>query len=132
MRLCKILLDTSTLLLVGEGVDLEIELREDLDCDKIELYTLDVIVDELRSLASSRSVRRAPPAKHALEYVSKHVKVVSTGSSESSGDKALLDYVSANPEYVVVTLDKKLRKLLKVAGFKAATWWSSRRRFSIA
>lgn len=132
MRLCKILLDTSTLLLVSEGVDLEIKLREDLDCDKIELYTLDVVVSELRSLASSKSVRRAPPAKHALEYVAKHVKVVSTGSSESSGDKALLNYVSANPEYVVVTLDKKLRKLMKLAGFKVATWWYSRRRFSIA
>lgn len=132
MRLCKILLDTSTLLLVSEGVDLEIKLREDLDCDKIELYTLDVVVSELRSLASSKSVRRAPPAKHALEYVAKHVKVVNTGSGEFSGDKALLDYVPVNPEYVVVTLDKKLRKLMKLAGFKVATWWYSRRRFSIA
>lgn len=132
MRLCKLLLDTSTLLLVSEGIDLEFKLREDLDCDKIELYTLDVIVGELRSLALSKSVKKAPPAKYALEYLASHVTVLSTGSSEAFGDKALLNYVTSNPDYIIVTLDKKLRKLLKLAGFKVATWWSSRRRFSIA
>lgn len=133
MRLCKVLLDTNTLLLlVTEGIDLAIKLREDLDCDKIELYTLDVIVEELKSLASSRSVRKAPSARHALEYVAKHVAVLSTEGSETLGDKALLSYVSSNPDYIVVTLDKRLRKLLKLVGCRVATWWSSRRRFSIA
>ncbi|MGC8975045.1 MAG: hypothetical protein ACP5KB_02470 [Thermoprotei archaeon] len=132
MRLCKVLLDTSALLLVSEGIDLDIKLREDLDCDKVEMYTLDVVVRELKSLASSKSVRKAPPARHALEYVASHVLIVDTGINDVSGDKALLSYVSANPDYIVVTLDKKLRKLLKLAGFRVVTWWSSRRRFSIA
>lgn len=132
VRLCKLLLDTSALLLVGEGVDLEVKLREDLDCDKVEIYTLDTIVSELRSLASSRSVKKAPPAKHALDFVASRVIVVSAGASGVSGDKALLTYASSNPEYIVVTLDRKLRKLLKLVGVKVATWWSSKRRFSIA
>mgnify|MGYP000219628371 CR=1 FL=1 len=132
MRLCKLLLDTSALLLVSEGVDLDIKLREDLDCDRVELYTLDVVVSELRNLASSKSVKKAPPAKHALEYVTKHVMVVKTGIDEGLGDRALISYASANPDYIVVTLDKKLRKLLKLMGVKVVTWWSSRCRFSIA
>lgn len=132
MRLCKVLLDTSALLLVSEGIDLNIKLREDLDCDKIELYTLDVVVRELKSLASSKSVRKAPPARHALEYVASHVLIIDTGTNDVSGDRALLNYVSVNPDYIVVTLDKKLRKLLKLAGFRVVTWWSSKRRFSIA
>ncbi|MEO3993459.1 MAG: hypothetical protein QN229_04035 [Desulfurococcaceae archaeon TW002] len=132
MRLCKLLLDTSALLLVGEGVDLEIKLREDLDCDRVELYTLDTIVSELRDLASSRSVKKAPPAKHALDFVTNRVIVVSTGTTNLSGDKALLTYASLNPEYIVVTLDRKFRKSLKLVGVKVATWWSSKRRFSIA
>ncbi len=132
MRLCKLLLDTSALLLVSEGVDLDIKLREDLDCDRVELYTLDVVVSELRNLASSKSVKKAPPAKHALEYVAKHVMVVKTGVDEGLGDRALISYASANPDYIVVTLDKKLRKLLKLMGVKVVTWWFSRCRFSIA
>lgn len=132
MRLCKFLLDTSVLLLIFEGVDLKIKLREDLDCDKVELHTLDVMVGELESLALSRSVKRAPPARYALNYVRDYVTVLKTDGGGASGDESILKYVASNPDYIVVTLDERLRKLLKVAGVRVATWWSSKQRFTIA
>ncbi|MEM0014179.1 MAG: hypothetical protein QXS42_02185 [Zestosphaera sp.] len=132
MRLCKFLLDTSTLLLVSEGVDLSTKLQEDLDCDRVELYTLDAVVRELESLASSRSVRKAPPARHALNYVRERVAVLKAGEGEASGDNSILKYAASNPEYIIVTLDERLRKLLKVAGVRVATWWFSKRRFTTA
>lgn len=132
MRLCKFLLDTSVLLLIFEGVDLRIKLQEDLDCDRVELYTLDVVVRELESLASGRSVKKAPPAKYALNYVRNYVTVLNTDRKGISGDESILKYVANNPDYIVVTLDERLRELLKAAEVRVVAWWSSKRRFTIA
>ena len=132
MRVCKFLLDTSALLLTSEGLDLGIKIGEDLDCDKVELYTLSNVIRELESLASSRSLKKAPPARHALNYVKEHVSILTVDDPSALGDEAIIKHAVNNPDFIVVTLDRRLRELLKSAGVRAATWWFSKRRFSIA
>jgi len=134
MKICKVLLDTSAFLLVAEGIDLLDELNRVLECEGIELYTLQEVVKELRNIADSRASRKSPAATIALDYIFRKnkVKVIPSDVEFHTADKAIIDFTKANNDFIVVTLDRRLKKALKSMNVKVLTWWYSRRRFSRA
>lgn len=133
-RICEIVLDTSALLLVYEGVSPIMEALEALRgyCSETRVALLAHVVGELNRLAAGRG-RRAVAARLALAELSKREIAISTvdvlGCCET--DECILRYAHSarGVEAIVLTADKKLAKALKRNGIKYMTWWRSRRRF---
>ncbi len=134
MKFCKVLLDTSALLLATEGIDFLDELNKALECDKIELYTLQEVIEELKNIASSKASRKSPAATIALDYIlrSGKINVITSNVRFHTADEAIIDFTKLNKDFIVVTLDRKLRKTLKSMDVKVLTWWYCRRKFSRA
>lgn len=124
------LLDTSALLLLYEGVD-PLQAIEDLLQGRVEFYTLDAVVKELRSLAERVGSRKGRAARLALQHIvsSGAVKTIETGFA-GLADEAIVKFASLHKDFIVVTLDEELRRRLKELGVRVLTWWFGRRRFS--
>lgn len=133
-RTCNLVLDTSALLLVSEGVDPVQEAVEVLEgyCSDVRVVLLSPVIQELHRLASGRG-RKAAVARLALGELNKHggrvQKVDFSGCS--AADDCILKYSQGvqNAEVVVLTTDKRLARTLKETGIRYITWWRSRRRF---
>ncbi|MCX8208942.1 MAG: hypothetical protein N3G79_04810 [Sulfolobales archaeon] len=129
---CELLLDTSALLLVAEGVNPVEESLEVLRsrCSGIKLVLLAKVVQELDRLASNRG-RRGIAARLALTEVGRlGVEVVDLVDCDKADD-CILKYslVTKNLEVVVLTADRKLAKILREYGVRHIVWWRSRRKF---
>lgn len=133
-RLCELILDTSGLLLITEGVDPIAGAREALEeyCSSVRVTLLTAVLGELSGIASGRG-RRATAARIALSKLSEYRSRVSlvdfTNCSDVDG--CILEYSQSlsEAEAVVLTTDRKLASLLKSRGIKYVTWWRSKRRF---
>ena len=100
----KFLLDSNFLMIpVQFKVDIFNELK---NFGKSEIYTLDLIIEELKKLKK---------AKLILQLIKKK-KVKILKSNLKSADTQLFDL--AKKGYIVCTQDKKLRKKIKENGFK--------------
>lgn len=133
-RICELVLDTSGLLLIAEGVDPISEAREVLEgqCSGVDIVLLPAVLDELTSIASGRG-RRAIAARIALSKLSEFGSKVRRASFAecTEADECILKYSESLSEAdaVVLTVDKELASMLKRNGIKYITWWRSKRRF---
>ncbi len=113
----KFLLDANFLILPAQfKVDIFSELRK---FGRPELYTLDLVVDELKKLAKAQG-RSAVNAKLALDLLKKkNVEVLKTKEKKKSADDELL--MMAGMGYIVCTQDAGLIKRLKAKKSMAVT-----------
>jgi len=107
----KIILDTNFLLIPGKfKVDVFSELER---FGKPELFTLDLVLSELKKLSKGRS-KDAGNAKLGLELVKKN-KVKTIKSSGKNTDSEI-ERLSAEEDYIVCTQDRELIEKLKREG----------------
>ncbi len=126
----RVLLDTSALLLIYDGIDI-FNAIEDLLERKPEFMTLDSVINELNKLSSKSGSKRGLAARFILNKgLLNKVDVIESGQPNLLPDEAIINYVKKDPEVIVVTLDKELRKKLKAVGVKTLTWWLGRRKFA--
>lgn len=131
---CKVLLDSSVLLQVCDGVDV-IDLISD-ELGRCDYYVLDAIINELSKISLSSRSLKGGAARLALEYVRKRgVKVVNTGVPNASGDESILMFFKGDPglkeEFIVATNDDVLKRELLRLGVKVITWWSSKFKYVV-
>jgi hypothetical protein len=107
----KILLDTNFLIIPGKNrVDIFSELRA---FGRPELFTIGLVREELRKLASESGVS-ASHARLALELIKKKkVKVLSTGGSDADSE---LERLASEGDFVVCTQDRELQARLRKEG----------------
>jgi len=125
---CKVLLDTSVLLLIYDGVD-PIEGIDDALSTKCDYYVPDIVLDELIKLASKNTGIKSKAARLALQYMSGKVKVMITNRKYRTADEFIKKYVTSDPSIIVATMDDELKRELKSRGIRVITWWFSRRKF---
>ncbi len=134
VRDCKVLLDSSVLLQVYEGVDVVDLMYEEVG--KCSYYVLDSVVNELSRISLSSKGPKGRAARLALDYIQRrNVAVISTESLKASGDEAILNFFRRNPyfrdEFVVATNDDNLKKELLRLGVKVITWWFGRFKYVV-
>ncbi|MCD6323764.1 MAG: hypothetical protein J7L55_01480 [Desulfurococcales archaeon] len=126
----KLILDTNVFLLLYEGIN-PLEELEELFGGRAEFYTLKPVIHELKKLSGKKGSRKGRAASLVLDSgILGRVKVIEFEGRSQNVDESILEYVSSNPEFAVVTLDAELRNRLKNAGIKVLTWWRSMHRFS--
>lgn len=131
---CKVLLDSSVLLQVCDGVDVIDLISDELGwCD---YYVLDTIISELSKISLSSKSLKGGAARLALEYVRKRsVKVINTGMPNTSGDESILRFFKEDSrlreEFIVATNDDMLKRELLRLGVKVITWWSSKFKYVV-
>jgi len=125
---CKVLLDTSVLLLVYDGVD-PIESIDDALSTKCDYYVPDIVIDELIKLASKNIGIKSRAARLALQYMRGKVKVMITDKRYRTADEFIKKYVMSDPSIIVATTDDELKRELKSKGIRVITWWFSKRKF---
>jgi len=132
---CKVILDTSVLLQVYNGVDV-IELINDEALGRCQYYILDSVINELMKLLSDDRSKKRKAASTALKYITKHgVKVLTTNYSNLTADEALIRFfkedATARRSFTVATNDNELKEKLLAMGVKVLTWWASRFKFEL-
>ncbi|MEM0361765.1 MAG: hypothetical protein QXY36_01025 [Sulfolobales archaeon] len=131
---CKVLLDSSVLLQVYEGIDVIDLISDELGwCD---YYVLDAIINELSKISLSSKSLKGGAARLALEYVRRRgVKVINTGAPNTSGDESILLFFKRDPklreEFIVATNDDMLKRELLRLHVKVITWWSSKFKYVV-
>ncbi|MCX8184355.1 MAG: hypothetical protein N3E43_01170 [Sulfolobales archaeon] len=131
-RICGLVLDTSALLLVAEGVNSVEEALEILRsrCSNVKLILLTEVTQELSKLASGRG-RKGIAARLALAELGKlGVEKIESVDCDRVDDCILKYSLDVrNLEVVVLTADRKLAKILRENNVRHIIWWKSRRRF---
>jgi hypothetical protein len=118
----KVLLDTSVLLQVYEGIDVLEKIERALGT-QCEFYVLDAVLDELIRLSQGVG-RRGKAARLAISYMRNKVKLITFKGEQGKTDDIIMEFMRRNKgEFVIATNDKKLRKDLKKMNVKIVTWW---------
>ena len=108
----KVLLDSNFLISCFK-FKVNLDQIENLLAEPFQLFTLAPIVNELKTLAGSKS-KDSKYARLALKFLnSKKIKILKTNKS---ADEAILELADKNT--LVATNDLSLRKKLKVKGIK--------------
>ena len=124
-RLAEVVYDTSVLMLLYDGVDVFEEAGRVLG-SKPACVILTQVVEELRRLASSRSVRKRRAAAMALRELERRgCKVVEAGGVDV--DDAIVRYASSNCRAIVATADRELRRRLRERGLPHLFYKADRR-----
>jgi len=113
----KLLLDTSFLMRMFQG-PLKLFERIELELGKVEPVVSDTVLEELKRLASSRSVKKRRVAQRALAYI-EELKMAAIPSEEKADDAILHHAVSQG--LAVATLDQALIKKLRGANVTVVT-----------
>ena len=112
----KALLDTNFLMIPGEfKVDI---LSELLGLGYTEIFTIDLVIIELKKLAVSKG-RGGRNARIGLEFIRKGEVVVLKARSERADEEILR--LAKTGEYVVCTQDRELKKWLMDSGLNFVT-----------
>ena len=133
LKRCRVLLDTSVLLMLYDGIDVIEEIEDSLNV-KCEFYTPTAVVNELLKLKGQRSGWRSRAAAIALQYIKEKVKVMehSPGRKYGTADEAIVDIARARgEEFIYATVDKELKQKLRKLKVPVLTWWFGRRKFVI-
>ncbi len=137
-RLCRVVLDTSALLIIGEhGSTREIADALEGVCDSLTLVILKPVLDEVSRIALEKG-RRGLAARLFLKLVSEGyissevVEVKACGNTDECVLKYSLELKSSGERVIVATLDKELSERLKEVGIMYVTWWYSRKRFTLS
>lgn len=112
-----ILLDTNFLLIPYQfHVDIFEEIKRIMD-EQYDLVTLDAVIDELDKLQETESGRDKKAASIGKQLVkAKGVRVLKTEKNLNT-DKLIVNQAK-NPDFIVATQDKGLKRLLKANGVR--------------
>jgi len=131
---CKILLDTSILLMLYEGVDIIEEIENTLGT-KCEFYVLIEVLNELRRLSEVGIGWRSKAASMALQYIKGRIKVVEQVLEKnecSDVDEAIVNAAKKyGSEFIYATADKELKRKLRELNVPVLTWWLGKRKFVV-
>lgn len=109
----KALLDTNFLMIPGEfGVDI---LSELLNLGYTEVFTLDLVIGELKKLSVGRD-KKSRNARIGMEFIRKGEVVVLESEKEKADDEIFR--LAKTKEYVACTQDKELINKIKRAGLR--------------
>lgn len=112
----KVLCDTSFLIVLASRPVKSLDVLES-SIGKIEFIVPSVVIEELKNLAVSASMKRANSARLALD-LAKDLRIIPVPGS--SADDAVTDYASKQRCYVA-TIDNDLRNRLKRNGIGVIT-----------
>lgn len=134
LRECKILLDSSVLLQIYEGIDVFELINQEVG--KCGYYVLDCIIKELNKISTNSKGFKGRAARLALDYLGKRdVEVITTDLCDLRGDESIIQFFKMNPtarnSFIVATNDGGLKKELLKLGVKVLTWWSSKFRYVV-
>ena len=133
LKKCRVLLDTSVLLMLYDGIDVIEEIEDSLNI-RCEFYTPAAVVGELLKLREQRSGWRSRAAAIALQYIKEKVKVMEhpSGRKYSTADEAIVDIArERGEEFIYATVDRELKQKLRELKVPVLTWWLGRRKFVI-
>jgi len=122
---CLVVLDTSVLLMIYEGVDVIEKLDEALGA-RCEYYVTEGVIKELIRLSTIHQGRKGRAARLALEYLKGKVNVLYTREDFPVADEEIENVVMSIKGFIVATNDKELRRRLKRLGVRVVTWWEGR------
>jgi len=136
--LCKVVLDTSALLVIGEYGNSP-GLADALEgiCDDLTLVTPRKVLDEVFRIALERG-RRGLAARLFLKLVNdgylnpEIVEVEGCVSTDECILKLALELKKSGERVIAVTLDRDLSESLKKLGVLCVTWWCSRKKFTLS
>ena len=111
-----VICDTSFLIVLASRPIKKLDVLES-NIGKIDFIIPSAVIDELKNLVSTASVKRANAAKLALELV-KRFKTI--GINGKGVDEAIVGYVSKHRCYVA-TIDNALKNKLKSNGIDVIT-----------
>ncbi len=129
MKDTTILLDTSVLLLLYEGIDV-FERISDALLTKCKYVTLSSVVEELMRLSQVSHGRKGRAARLALTAIPKHVEVIDV-VSRGSADEDIINYVNKYRYIYVATADRGLKERLMGMGIKVIFYRRSKRGFEV-
>jgi len=137
-HLCRVVLDTSALLVIGEHGSTR-GIAEALEgvCDSLTLVILKPVLDEVSRIALEKG-RRGVAARLFLKlvgegYISPEVvEARACGNTDECVLKYALELKSSGEKVIVITLDRELSERLKEVGIACMTWWYSRKRFTLS
>ena len=127
-RISKAVYDTSVLMLAYQGVDVIGGVQEVLESNPECVVPLPVI-RELERLASSGRLHARRAARLALEIVRSKCRIVECESPNA--DDAVIEYALRDPEAIVVTADKELRRRLREKGLPHVYYRAHKRGFEL-
>ncbi len=122
-----VILDTSSLLITYEGIDIFSSIEELLN-SKCYFLVPHTVIEELLRL-SLKGGRKSRAANLTLKLLRGKVFVYGLGRFRLADEEVKeLSKLFKNDLYVV-TLDDELKKVLKGLGIKVITWWFSKYKF---
>ncbi|BEP18622.1 hypothetical protein PYJP_19740 [Pyrofollis japonicus] len=124
-RIRRIILDTSALMLLYDGVQV-FEEAEELLLSKPECIVPKPVIEELERIASAKdkTLHQRRAARLALQVMEKKgCKIVDVGQS---ADDAIIELARALKDAVVVTADNELRRRLRELGLPNIYYRKSR------
>lgn len=129
IRIPIVILDTSSLLITYEGIDVFTGIEEVLGsrCFFIVPYT---VIEELFKL-SLRVGRRSKAANLVLKLLRGRVFIYGHRKFRLADEEIVSISTYFRDEAYVVTIDDELKKKLKKLGIKVITWWFSKEKFVV-
>lgn len=121
----RVILDTSILLLLYDGVDVFGDIRSVLEANP-ECIVPRHVVNELEKLISSKSIHKRKAAQLALSIVEKQCRIVDVESVDKTDD-AIIKLVLSDRDSIVATADNELRRRLRELGKPNIYYRRSRR-----
>jgi len=122
---CIVLVDTSILLLISEGLaSLEDFIQSAQEC---RIIVPDFVVEELKRLALQGG-KRGKSASWALSNVIPRFEVAESGVEVSTVDDALLT-LAQRLGATIATADAELRGRARHRGLRTIYYWAAKRRF---
>jgi len=110
----RVILDTSILLLLYEGVRVFDDIEEVLEAHP-ECVVPRHVINELEKLADSKRAHKRKAARLALDVVAKRCRVVDVREAENTDD-AIIKLALIDADAIVATADNELRRRLRELG----------------
>lgn len=115
----KVILDTSFLMSISIKPIKRFDILEDLEC-----IVLSAVIEEIKALERSKSVKRSKAARAALEMIERMgIRIVDLKGS--SIDKLIMEYADATNSYIA-TLDMEMKRRAKEMGIGIVTLYRDR------
>lgn len=130
---CRVILDTSVLLMVYEGVDVIEEIENSLGI-KCEFLIPSAVISELVRLRNQKTGWKGRASAVALQYIEGRASEykVPLSMNYRTADDAIVDIAkNFRDKFIYATVDKELKQRLRGLNVPILTWWFGKRKFTI-
>jgi len=130
---CRVILDTSVLLMVYEGVDVIEEIENSLGI-KCEFLIPSAVISELVRLRNQKTGWKGRASAVALQYIEGKASEykVPLSMNYRTADDAIVDIAkNFRDKFIYATVDKELKQRLRGLNVPILTWWFGKRKFTI-